>query len=130
MRIWFYFLDQTFGMKGTFAPLKKVITDQVIMSPALNCLTIITLEMMQFAEWSEIKLKLRSTLPDILVSNYKVWPMVQLINFYVISPKYRIMFIVSVGFFWNIYVASMLQSDQIILSTVEILPRDQKPTGH
>ncbi|ESO08594.1 hypothetical protein HELRODRAFT_169468 [Helobdella robusta] len=41
----------------------------------------------------------------ILFNGYKVWPLAQLINFYIIPLQHRILFVNMVALFWNVYLA-------------------------
>ena len=80
------------------------------MAPSINTGILILLEVMQRRNWSDIRSKLKNNLPGILVNQYKLWPAVQLVNFYFVPLQYRVLVIVFVAFFWNIYLANALQA--------------------
>jgi len=98
------------GQKG-LQPLKKVVVDQSLMAPSINTGIIMLLELMQRKKWGDIRSKLRDHLPGVLKNQYKLWPAVQVVNFYFVPLQYRVLVIVFVAFFWNIYLANALQSD-------------------
>ena len=41
---------------------------------------------------------------DVILNNYKVWPLAQFLNFYYIPMVFRLGFSNIVGFFWTIFV--------------------------
>ena len=110
LHYWFRFLDKKIvGQKG-LQPFKKVVVDQSLMAPSINTGIIILLEVMQRRKWPEIRAKIGDNLPGILKNQYKLWPAVQLVNFYLVPLEYRVLVVVFVAFFWNIYLANALQS--------------------
>ena len=112
LHTWFKFLDRKFVGKSLLEPLKKVVVDQSLMAPSLNTSLLVLLEVMQRKKWSDIEEKLKCSLPSILVTQYKLWPAVQLINFYLVPLHRRLLVVVIVAFFWNIYLANALQSSE------------------
>ncbi|VDD87298.1 unnamed protein product [Enterobius vermicularis] len=52
----------------------------------------------------------------ILMTNYKVWPFVQLVNFYFIPLYYQLIFVQAVGIFWNAYLSFMTQATPALQS--------------
>ena len=110
LHYWFRFLDKRIVGNHGIQPLKKMLVDQSLMPTFINGTILILLEKMQRRDWKEIKGKLRHNLPSILVNQYKLWPAVQLFNFYVVPIQYRVLVVVFVAFFWNIYLANALQS--------------------
>ena len=48
---------------------------------------------------------LRHTLPNVLVANWKVWPVINFLNFRFVPPIYQLLVSNLASFFWNIYLA-------------------------
>lgn len=88
-----------------------MLVDQSMMPTFINGTFLMLLEGIQGRKWSEIKDKLQNHLPGILKNQYKLWPAVQLFNFYLVPIQYRLLVVVFVAFFWNIYLASALQQE-------------------
>ncbi|XP_048236703.1 protein sym-1-like [Haliotis rufescens] len=55
----------------------------------------------------DIKQKVKQDYLTILMTNYKVWPAAQLINFYLIPLQHRVLFVNFVALGWNTYMAWM-----------------------
>ena len=49
----------------------------------------------------------KKALWPVMMTNFKVWPAAQLINFYCMPPHFQLLFVNIVGFFWTIYVNMM-----------------------
>lgn len=79
------------------------------MAPTINVGILLFMEVTKFSSIEEIKKKCQNNLPSIIKNQYKLWPAVQLFNFYVIPLEYRVLVLATVAFFWNIYLATALQ---------------------
>jgi len=100
---WFVLLERVFGATGKLTPLKKVVTDQVLMPPFLQFSCISILGLMNFHSMDKIKGTLKKDYFDVLIANYKFWPFVQLINFYYVPLNYRLPVVAVAALFWNTY---------------------------
>jgi hypothetical protein len=52
----------------------------------------------------------KNTLPGVLVANWKVWPLINFLNFRYVTPSYQLLVSNLVSFFWNIYLAGVTAS--------------------
>ncbi|KAJ8940165.1 hypothetical protein NQ318_019374 [Aromia moschata] len=108
---WYKILSKTFGEEGSSVALKKVAADQLIFAPVFMVIFMIALNGLRGKDWEHIRKELNAKYFDLLINNYKIWPAVQLINFYMIPLNYQILFVQSVALFWNVFVSWKLEQD-------------------
>ncbi|KAG7280377.1 hypothetical protein CRUP_022205 [Coryphaenoides rupestris] len=102
---WYKVLDKMLigGSKST--AVKKMLVDQLAFAPcflgaflglsgALNGLTM-----------EQNNAKLRRDYGDALISNYYLWPPVQIVNFYCVPLHYRLAVVQIVAVVWNSYLS-------------------------
>lgn len=105
MRTWYGILNKYVGSRGTTVVLKKVALDQFIFAPIFIGVLLSTIGAMQGQSIEEIKNNLKRDYPDVIVNNYKVWPWVQLANFYLVPLNYQVLLVQIVAIFWNTYIS-------------------------
>ncbi|KAG5876922.1 hypothetical protein JTB14_007385 [Gonioctena quinquepunctata] len=103
LTVWYRFLSKFYGHSGKTVVLKKVATDQLLFVPCLQAAMITIINGMDGRDWKFIKEQLRLKYTDILVAGYKVWPAVQMVNFYVVPLNYQVLVVQCVALFWNTY---------------------------
>lgn len=87
------------------------------MAPSINVGIVVFMEVLQLHKFEDIKNKCKNNLPGIIYNQYKLWPAVQLFNFYVIPLEYRVLVLAAVAFFWNIYLATAIQDKPVMIAT-------------
>lgn len=60
---------------------------------------------MQGNKPKDVAKKLELEFPDILVTNYKIWPAIQLLNFYFVPLNYQVVLVQIVAVAWNTYIS-------------------------
>ncbi|XP_028136433.1 protein Mpv17-like [Diabrotica virgifera virgifera] len=103
--VWYRFLSRKLGDKGKFVALKKVAADQLLFVPPFQIALISTINIIQGRNLEFTKEQLRLKYTDILIANYKLWPAVQIVNFYFVPLNYQVLLVQSVALFWNAYVS-------------------------
>ncbi|XP_026564433.1 protein Mpv17 isoform X3 [Pseudonaja textilis] len=102
---WYQVLDRLVLGKTRMAALQKMLLDQVGFAPCfLACFLTLagTLNGLSLKEnWS----KLKEDYPDALITNYYIWPAVQVANFYFIPLNYRLPVVQCVAIIWNSYLS-------------------------
>ncbi|XP_068199506.1 protein Mpv17 isoform X2 [Antennarius striatus] len=100
---WYNVLDRLVVGGTKTSALKKMLMDQLCFTPgflasflcisgALNGLTV-----------EENTNKLKRDYMDALLSNYSLWPAIQIVNFYFIPLQYRLVLVQIVAIGWNSY---------------------------
>lgn len=104
-RTWYGILDKYIGSKGGTVVMKKVACDQLLFAPAFIAVLLTTIGTLQGNDFENLKAKLKNEYLEILINNYKVWPMVQLVNFYFTPLQYQVLVVQSVALLWNTYIS-------------------------
>lgn len=116
---WYKFLDYMFGTgkAGITAVLKKMIMDQSLFAPCFLATLVSSLHYSKGHSVTEVKEHLHDKYIDILLANYKVWPFVQLVNFYFLPLQYRVLFVQCVSVVWNTYLSWKINHSKSIEKT-------------
>ncbi|XP_046343236.1 protein Mpv17-like [Haliotis rufescens] len=106
LRGWYMNLDRLFiGKKA--APIKMMLADQSFFAPQVLMVFLTGMAAFRGDSFHDIKQKVKQDYLTILMTNYKVWPAAQLINFYLIPLQHRVLFVNFVALGWNTYMAWM-----------------------
>lgn len=105
--LWYTFLARRFGA-AKFSTVKMVACDQLLYAPPFLASFLTGMELLK-GEFSpqHIKYKLQQDYPDVLKTNYKIWPLVQAVNFTFVPVIYRVVVVNIVAVGWNTYLAMM-----------------------
>ncbi|KAF7437061.1 hypothetical protein PC9H_003895 [Pleurotus ostreatus] len=114
---WNQFLEHTFPLRSNgpaskvswVALGKRVACDQIVLAPFGLALFLGTMGIMEGRNRRQIQQKYSDIYVPALLTNWKVWPAAQLINFRYMPLPYRIPFQSTCGVFWTLYL-SMLNS--------------------
>ncbi|ORX49829.1 hypothetical protein DM01DRAFT_1337967 [Hesseltinella vesiculosa] len=112
---WYILLDRLFPSPSVsshpsrrainWVPFKRMVVDQVVFSPAGLALFFSVMGYLETKSLKGIKEKFQDAYATALVANYKVWPLVQWINFAFVPLAFRLPFVNSIGILWNAYLS-------------------------
>jgi len=115
---WNQFLEITFPLRApgrsNINPLslaKRVISDQLFAAPIGIAAFVGAMGLMEGRSNEQIASKYSDIFMPALLTNWKVWPIAQLINFRYMPLAYRVPFSQTCGVFWNLYL-SLLNSKE------------------
>ncbi|CAG9773722.1 unnamed protein product [Ceutorhynchus assimilis] len=107
---WYKLLARTFGYdKNAKSTLCKVACDQLIFAPGFLVIFISSVGLLHGLNAEQINDKLKKEHFEIVKTNWKIWPAVQVINFYFVPLKYQVLLVQAVAIFWNAYLSWMTQ---------------------
>lgn len=107
LRTWYLTLDRIVPGTAKTAGFKKMLLDQSLFAPVMICFFFSVTESLAGKRPHEIKKKLRERYVETLITNYKIWPLAQTLNFTFIPIQHRIGFVQLVAIFWNAYMSWM-----------------------
>lgn len=76
---------------------------QAFFAPFIQAAGLVSIEYMKSQSLQKVKENYLRNFKDLMLNAYKVWPLAQTINFFLIPLKFRLVFGAVVAFFWNIY---------------------------
>ena len=76
---------------GTKAVLAKVALDQALFAPTFLCVFVTAVSTLQGLGLDDIRKNLSKNYTDIVLTNWKIWPATQLVNFYFVPFQHRIL---------------------------------------
>lgn len=94
--------------------LKKVALDQFVFAPAFLGVFLTTLGIVQGKGPEVTVAEVKKNYLDVVISNYKLWPWVQLGNFYLVPLRYQVLVVQIVALLWNTYLSWKTQADGVI----------------
>ena len=89
------------------ATLAKVTVDQTMFAPFFISFIFVTLSLMEGKSIEEGKLSVKEKLWPSLLVNWKIWPLVQFLNFSLIPVRYHLIVVNFVAVWWNAYLSWM-----------------------
>lgn len=111
---WYRFVDKKVKTTNKFQGLAtKVALDQFIFAPFFIAAFFTGQGLFEGKSLSEIKDKLTTGYTTALIGNYKIWPAVQVVNFYFTPLNYRLMVTNVVALGWNAYLSTVNQRSSI-----------------
>lgn len=110
-------IDRLFGpTRSLQVMVRKVIFDQGILAPIFTAANLSVLTGLKTHSVEGIKEELERSYVDFLKMNYKFWPMVSMINFYLVPLTYRVVFGSSAALLWNVAVSYRISTRESPLS--------------
>lgn len=103
--MWYRLLAKYVGMKGSLVTVKKVALDQLLFAPFCIAGLMSVLFTIQGQPPKQTINIIKKDYTDILIANYKLWPAVQLVNFYIVPLNYQTLVVQCVALLWNTYIS-------------------------
>ncbi|KAH0560985.1 mpv17-like protein 2 [Cotesia glomerata] len=104
---WYQVLDARLPGKTIGTVLKKVIVDQIICSPFYIGIFFITLALLERKNWSELKTEVKDKAHKLYLAEWIVWPPAQIINFYFLPTRFRILYDNTISLGYDVYTSKV-----------------------
>lgn len=100
---WYNILDKKLPGRTPSVIVKKVIADQLICSPICIAIFFITIGYLENCCWKQLKREMVNKGIKLYIFECITWPPLQVINFYYVPSRYRMVYNNTVSFFHDIY---------------------------
>ncbi|XP_017786684.1 PREDICTED: mpv17-like protein 2 isoform X2 [Nicrophorus vespilloides] len=105
---YFYkYLDSYLPRRNLFSVAKKILMDQLVMSPICISLFFYGVGMMEGKAFKECTKEINSKFVEVYMIDWSVWPPTQFINFYFLPVQYQVLYINFVTMLYNVFLSYM-----------------------
>ncbi|XP_066993584.2 mpv17-like protein 2 [Anabrus simplex] len=103
--VFYKWLDRIVPKRDFPSITKKIVLDQLIASPMCLVIFFVGLGLFEKHEASRIISEMKSKFLIIYTVDWIVWPPVQMINFYYLPPKYRVIYVNIVTMLYDVFLS-------------------------
>lgn len=104
---WYKFIDQRLPGRTFSIVMKKVFWDQMICSPIVISTFFLTLGVLEKTSREDIIKEIKHKAWKLYVAEWVVWPPAQIINFYWLPNKYRILYDNTISLGYDVYTSKV-----------------------
>lgn len=87
--------------------LKKVLVDQLVCSPLCIGMFFVTLGILERSSWPDFKQEIRDKGHRLYVAEWIVWPPAQIINFYFLPTRFRVLYDNTISLGYDVYTSQV-----------------------
>lgn len=100
---WYKFLDNYLPGRALNVIIKKLVLDQIFCAPVMIFLFLTTLGFLEKSSLQEMLVEFQECGRPLLLADWLVWPPAQVINFYFLPNRYRVLYDNTLSLGFDIY---------------------------
>lgn len=100
---WYRILDHRIPGRAISTVVKKLLLDQLFFSPVVIALFFASVALFEEVTAEEFKEELRQKFWRLYAAEWVVWPPAQFINFYILPPRYRVLYDNTISLGYDIF---------------------------
>ncbi|XP_022221003.1 mpv17-like protein 2 [Drosophila obscura] len=104
---WYQYLDHRYPNRTIGIVMRKILLDQIICSPFYIAVFFITMAVLERQSWEEFQAEVMEKAIVLYVADWTVWPAAQFINFFLIKPRYRVIYDNSLSLCYDVYTSKV-----------------------
>lgn len=104
---WYQILDRRMPGRTLRIVCKKVLLDQFICSPIVISTFFVTLGLLERSSRDEMMAEIRDKAVRLYVAEWVVWPPAQVLNFYVLPSRYRVLYDNTISLGYDVYTSKV-----------------------
>lgn len=106
---WYKYLDARIPGRTIKIVAKKVMVDQVICSPITITVFFLTLALLENTSMKEFIEEVKKKAWRLYAAEWVIWPPAQVINFYILPTKYRVLYDNTISLGYDVYTSNVVK---------------------
>ncbi|KAK7075190.1 hypothetical protein SK128_011140 [Halocaridina rubra] len=100
---WYILLDKKLPGRTTKVVIKKLLVDQILFSPVCLLTFFLSLGVFKGGNWDDFVTDIQEKSWRLYAAEWLVWPPAQLVNFYWLPTKYRVLYDNTISLLYDVY---------------------------